>query len=89
MIVFYCGHISNKRGESDESFYDHLIEQTENCSLGDEETTLIRDTIILNMMDHDIQKKLLKETVSPTKALDNAIQMEMGGTKPAQKNLKI
>ena len=62
-----------------------LIEQAENCSLGDEETTLIRDTFILNTMYHDTQKELLKETVSPTKALEAAIKMEMG----AQNQQKI
>ena len=65
------------KGESVESFYGHLIEQAENCSLGDEETTLIRDTFILNMLDHDTQKQLLKETVLHTKALEVAKQMEM------------
>ena len=57
----------------------------ENRSLGDEETTLIRDTFIFNMLDHDTQKELLRETVSPTKALRVAIQMEMG----AQNQQKI
>ena len=67
-----------QKGESLESFYGRLIEQAENCSLGDEKTTLIKDTFILNMMDHDTQKQLLKETVLPTKAIEVAIQLEMG-----------
>ena len=66
-----------QKGESVESFYGRLIEQAENCRLGDEETTLIRDTYILNMQHHDTERELLKETVSPTKAL--AIHMEVGG----------
>ena len=57
----------------------------ENCNLGSEETTLIRDAFILNMLDHETQKELLKETVDPPKALEIAIQMEMG----AQNQQKI
>ena len=30
------------------------------------------------MIDHETQKELLKETVEPSKALEIAIQMEMG-----------
>ena len=54
------------------------MKQAVNCSLGDEETALIKDTFILNMMDNDTQKELLKETVSPPKALEVAIQIEIG-----------
>ena len=68
-----------------ESFYGHLIEQAENCSLGKEETTLIHDAFILNLIDHETQKELLKGTVEPSKALEIAIQMEMG----AQNQQKI
>ena len=82
-FVFWSS--KQQKGRSVESFYGRLIEQAENCSIGDEETTLIRDTFILNMMDHDAQKELLRETVSPTKALEVAIQIEMG----AQNQQKI
>ena len=37
------------------------------------------------MQDHDTQRELLKETASPTKALEVAIPMEMG----AQSQQKI
>ena len=37
------------------------------------------------MIDHETQKELLKETVEPSKALEIAIQMEMG----AQNQQKI
>ena len=60
-FVFFCSKQQN--GESVESFYERLIELAENCSLGDEETTLIRDAFILNMQDHETQRELLKETV--------------------------
>ena len=82
-FVFYS--CKQQKGESVESFYGRLIELAENCSLGSEETTLIRDAFILNMLDHETQKELLKETVDPPKALEIAIQMEMG----AQNQQKI
>ena len=37
------------------------------------------------MIDHETQKELVKETVEPSKALEIAIQMEMG----AQNQQKI
>ena len=82
-FVFYS--CKQQKGESVESFYGRLIEQDENCSLGSEEPTLIRDAFILNMIDHETQKELLKEIVEPSKALEIAIQMEMG----AQNQQKI
>ena len=82
-FVFYS--CKQQKGESVGSFYGRLIELAENCNLGSEETTLIRDAFILNMLDHETQKELLKETVEPSKALEIAIQMEMG----AQNQQKI
>ena len=67
-----------QQGESVENFYGRLTEQAADCCLGDEETTRIRDAFIVNMQDHDTQRGLLKETVSPTKALEIAIHLEMG-----------
>ena len=67
-FVFFSS--KQQKGESDESFYGRLIEQAKNnCSLGNEETTIIRDEFILNMMGNETQKELQKETVEPTKAL--------------------
>ena len=57
-----------QKGESVESFYGRLIEQAEKCSLGSEETALIRDAFTVIMIDHETQKELLKETVEPSKA---------------------
>ena len=74
-FVFYSG--KQQKGESVESFYGRLIELAENCNLGSEEITWISDAFILNMLDHETQKELLKETVEPPKALEIAIQMEM------------
>ena len=67
-----------QKGESVESLYGHLIDQAEIYSLGSEETTVIRDAFILNMIDHETQKELLKETVEPSKVFEIAIQMQMG-----------
>ena len=57
---------------------DGLTEQLEKFSLGNEETTLNQNTLILNMLDYDTLKELLKETMPPTKALEIAIHIEMG-----------
>ena len=75
-FVFYS--CKQQKGEYVESFYGRPIEQAENCSLGSEETTSIRDAFILNTRDHETQKELLKETVEPSKALEIATQIEMG-----------
>ena len=82
-FVFYS--CKQQNGEPVESFYGRLIELAENCTRGSEETNLIRDAFILNMIDHETQKELFKETVEPSKALEIAIQMEMG----AQNQQKI
>ena len=47
MMVSYSGHLSNKTANPFKRFYGRSNEQAENCSLGVEETTLIRDTFIL------------------------------------------
>ena len=81
-VLYSC---KQQNSESVESFYGRSIEQAENCILGSEETSLIRDAFILNMIDHETQKELLKETFETSKALEIAIQMEMG----AQNQQKI
>ena len=65
------------------------MELAENCILGSEETTLIRDAFILNMIDHETQKELLKERVEPSKALEIAIQMEMGAQNQQEINQNL
>ena len=47
-FVFYS--CKQQKGESVENFYGRLIELAENCTLVSEETTLIRDAFILNML---------------------------------------
>ena len=67
-----------QKGEPIEKFYGHLKELSENCDLGENWETIIRDVFIANMQNEDIQKELLKETVEPDKALAIAINIEMG-----------
>ena len=67
-----------QKGEPIEKFYGHLKKLSENCDLGEKGDTIIRDVFIANMQNEDIQKKLLKETVEPDKALAIAINIEMG-----------
>ena len=66
------------RGETVEHFYGKLKELAENCGFEIKEETLIRDVFITNLMDPDIQKKLLKQTVEPRQALEPAINMKLG-----------
>ena len=67
-----------RRGESIEHFFGKLKELSENCELGSQEDTLIRDLFIANMLDPEIQRELLRETLEPAQALRLAINMELG-----------
>ena len=64
--------------KSIERFYWKLKEFSENCKLGNQEDTSIRDLFIANMQDSETQKKLLKDTVEPAQALRLAINIELG-----------
>ena len=66
------------RGETVENFYGKPKELAENCDSENKEETLIRDVFITNLIDPEIQKELLKQTVEPRKALELAINMELG-----------
>ena len=66
------------KGESIEHFFGKLKESSDNCDLGNQEVTLIRDLFIANMQDPDIQRELLRETLEPPQALRLAINMELG-----------
>ena len=65
------------KGESIEHFFGKLKELSENCELGSQEDTLIRDLFIANMQDPEIQRELLRETLEPAQALRSAINMEL------------
>ena len=73
------------KGESVEKFYGSLRELFLICDLGSYEESIIRDVFIPNMQDGEIQRELLKETRTAKKALDVAMNIEMG----IQKQLKI
>ena len=66
------------RGETVEHFYGKLKELAENCDFENKEETLIRDVFITNLIDPEIQKELLNQTVEPRQALELAITMELG-----------
>ena len=50
----------------------------ENCDFENREQTLMRDVFITNLIDSEIQKELLKQTVEPRQELELAINMELG-----------
>ena len=66
------------RGKTVEHFYGKLKESAEKCDFKNKEETLIRDVFITNLIDPEIQKELLKQTVKPRQALELAISMELG-----------
>ena len=67
-----------KKGETVEQFYSILKELAENCDFENREDAIIRDIFITNMLDDDIQRELLRDTVEPERALSIAVNMEMG-----------
>ena len=50
----------------------------EHCQLAHLEDELLRDIFTANMIDHETQKELLKTTLTPEKALDLAVSIELG-----------
>ena len=52
-----------KKGETVEQFYSILKELAENCDFENREEAIIRDIFITNMLDDDIQRELLRDTV--------------------------
>ena len=69
---------AEKKGETVEQFYCILKELAENCDFENREEVIIRDIFITNMLDDDIQRELLLDTVDPERALSIAVNMEMG-----------
>ena len=57
---------------------DNLYNKREKGRMGGEDTTSILDSLNFNMLDHETQKDLLKDTVSLKKALEIANYIEMG-----------
>ena len=54
-----------KIGETVEQFYNILKELAENCDLENRDEVIIRDIFFANMLDDDIQRELLRDTVDP------------------------
>ena len=67
-----------KKGETVEQFYSILKELAENCDFESREEIIIRYIFITNMLDDDIQRELLRDTVDPERALSIEVNMEMG-----------
>ena len=71
--IIFDWHVSlitkQLRGETVEQFHGKLEELAENCDFENKEETLIRDVFIANLIDQEIQKELLKQTVDPRQAL--------------------
>ena len=65
------------KGETLDHFYGKLKVLSENCELGNQKNTLIRDLFTANMQDSEIQKELLKETVKSLQAWRWAVNMEL------------
>ena len=67
-----------KKGETEEQFNSILKELAENCDFENREEVIIRDIFITNMLDDDIQRQLLRDTVDPERAVSIAVNIEMG-----------
>ena len=67
-----------KKGETVEPFYSILKELAENCDFENREEVIISNIFITNMLDNDIQRELLRDTVDPERALSITVNMEMG-----------
>ena len=67
-----------KKGETVEQVYSVLKELSENCDFENREEVIIKDIFITNILDDDIQRELLRDTVDPERALSIAVNMEMG-----------
>ena len=61
-----------------EKFYGCVREISLSCDLGSHEESIIRDVFIANIQDVEIQRELLKETRTAKKALEVAMNNEMG-----------
>ena len=67
-----------QREETIEQFHSALRSLAEHCQLGALEEELLRDIFTANMTDHEIQRELLKVTLSPERTLEVAIGIELG-----------
>ena len=68
----------HKKGETVEQFYSILKELAEICGFENREKAIIRDIFITNVMDDDIQRELLRDTIDTERALSIAVNKQMG-----------
>ena len=66
------------QSETVKHLYGKLKEIADNCYFENKGETLIRDVFITILIEREIQKELLKQTVEPRQALYLAINMELG-----------
>ena len=67
-----------QHGETMEQFHSALRSLAEHCQLGHLEDELLRNIFTANMIDSEIQKELLKVTLSPERALEVAKGIKLG-----------
>ena len=67
-----------KKGETVEQFYSILKEMADNWDFENREEVIIRDIFITKMLDDNIQREPLRDTVDPERALSIAVNLEMG-----------
>ena len=67
-----------QHGETMEQFHSAQRSLAEHCQLAHLEDELLRDIFTANMIDHEIQKELLKTTLTPEKTLELAVGIEPG-----------
>ena len=67
-----------QRVETMEQFHSALRSLAEHFQIGHLEDELLRDIFTTNMIDPEIQKELLKVMLSPERALEVAIGIELG-----------
>ena len=64
--------------ETMEQFHSALRSLEEHCQLDHLRDELLRDKFTANKIDHEIQKELLKTTVTQEKTLELAVSIELG-----------
>ena len=65
------------KGETVEQYNSVLKKLAENCDFENREEVISRDIFIINMLDDDIQRELLLDTIHPERTLSIAVNMEM------------
>ena len=73
------------KGKPIEKFYGHLRVISLNCDLGSHEEPIIDDIFVAKMLDEELQREILKDTITPKESLGLAINIE----KRIQSQLKV